>query len=666
MAVNEDEQFADTPQGEAQRWNMELLAAGKSLEKWHKQTERIIKRFLDERDHKMEGDTRINLFSANIVTQGCMLYGQTPSVTVTRRFADAQDEAARVASEILERMLNSDLERDSDCYAASLQYALNDFMLGGTGVVRLRYIADFEEEEEKPAILDDDGVEMAPAVEAAQKKSNEDVETDYVYWKDNLWSPARTFHEVRWWAFRAQMSHEKLVSRFGEELAAKIPMNSKQHGKGNDETNRIDPRNRADVWEIWDKDRRCVIWYVKGMSEVLDKKDDPLGLDGFWPFAKPMMSNLTTSAFIARPDFTLSQDLYNEIDQVSTRITMLERCIRAAGAYDKNNTSLKRLISETGQNELVPVENWNALSEKGGLAGVIQWLPLDQFVLALDKLRDYRNELKSLLYEVTGYADIMRGASDATETLGAQQIKTKFASVRVQAKQNEFARFASDTQRIKAEIIAKHFDPQTIIERSNIDRSFDQSLIPPAVELIKSNHYAYRIEVKPEAIAMSDFAQMQSEATQVVGAISSFLTAAAPAAAQMPGSTPMLLEILQWVIARYKGSSTIEGVLDQAIAQANKQAQMAAANPQPAQVDPRIQAAQIKAQSDATKLQAEAQKPVMELQADAARIRLEGENRQNELAQEAAMRQQEMLMKEQVAMRQHARASIPRIPTGGM
>lgn len=644
---NENEEFEETPQGEAQRWTIELAAAKKSVEKWHKQGEKIVKRFLDERDQtKLEGDTRINLFSANIITQGAMLYGQVPSVDVSRRFADPKDEVARVSAEMLERMLNSDLTRDSDGYVPALQYALQDFMLTGLGVVRLRYVADFEQGEEEPAILDDDGTtEKAPAVPPTDQKTREDVETDYVFWKDCLWSPARTFHDLRWFAFRAQMSKPKLIERFGEDKAKNVPMNTKRAGKGNDGGMERDPRARADVWEVWDKERRKVCWFVEGMGETLDEQDDPLGLDGFWPFAKPMFSNATTTALMPRPDFVFAQDLYDEIDAVSTRITMLERAIRVAGAYDKTNTALKRLVSETGQNELVPVENWSALAEKGGFKGVIDWLPLDQFAAALDKLRDYRQELKSLLYEVTGYADIMRGETDAAETLGAQQIKSKFASVRVQAKQNEFARFASDTQRLKAEIIAKHFDPQTIVERSNIQFGFDQQYIIPAVQLIKSAHYAYRIEVKPEAVAMADFASMQNEATQIVQAISTFLTAAGPAATAIPGSTPMLLEMLQWVVARFKGSSTIEGVLDQAIAQAQQAAQQPKPPPPP---DPKVQAAQIKASSDAQKLQADAQKPAIDLQADLMRIRAEEDRRSRELAQEAQVERQNLLIKEQL------------------
>ena len=62
----------------------------------------------------------------------------------------------------------------------------------------------------------------------------------------------------------------------------------------------------------------------------------------------------------------------------------------------------------------------------------------------------------------------MRGQATSGATATEQALKAKFASTRVQEFQNEFARFASDAQKIRAEIISKHFDPQTIMERSNV------------------------------------------------------------------------------------------------------------------------------------------------------------------------------------------------------
>jgi hypothetical protein len=136
----ETDNFDDSPAGLAKRWQFEIAAARKSVEDWHKAGEKVVKRFLDKRD---DGDTssRVNLFHSNTQTLLSMLYGKPPSCVVSRRFADADDDVARVAGEVLERHLNTDMEDDGDGYALALQYALQDRLLPGLGVVRVRYDA---------------------------------------------------------------------------------------------------------------------------------------------------------------------------------------------------------------------------------------------------------------------------------------------------------------------------------------------------------------------------------------------------------------------------------------------------------------------------------------------------------------------------------------------
>jgi hypothetical protein len=640
METAAQEDFQPTPQGWAQHWAVELKSARNEVEKWHEQGGRIVKRFRDEREAKHDGDTRWNLFTSNIETKQATLYGQTPRVSVSRRFADASDDVARVASEMLERLLNSDIERDSDTFAQALQYALEDRLLPGLGIVRARYVAEFETVDEVPAQVDPmTGVELAPAIPATERKSYECVDTDYVHWKDFLWSPARVWHEVRWIALRAEMSRQELVKRFGKDVGKRAPLNAKKAGQQDDDAKKSTPWDRAEVWEIWDKESRRVFWYVDGFNQVLDEKEDPLGLEGFWPCPRPLMANVTTSGMVPRPDFVLAQDFYNEIDAVSTRITLLERAIRVAGLYDKTAGDVKRLVSEAAQNELIPVDNWAAFAEKGGVRGMVDWLPLEQITAALTALRDYRRELVDALYQVTGMADILRGASDPRETAAAQGMKAKFGSVRLQRLQDEFARFASDTQKLKAEIISKHFDVATILAASNAHYTADAKVAPQAAELLKSRMAEYRVEVKPEAVSLTDFAALKQERMEVLVGLSSFLQAVGPMATQIPGSTPFLLQMMQWAVAGLRGSSGIEGVLDQAVAAAQKAAQQPQQGAQQ-QPDPKLLTQQMKGQQDMAKVQAELQADLIR---SADEVQADNQREQNQATwntREAAVKQQ--------------------------
>jgi hypothetical protein len=644
--IESERQFDDSPEGIASKWSVEMKAAADNSQPWIDAGDKTVKRFLDMRnDQRSEGDTRINLFSSNVQTLQALMYGKEPKVDVKRKFADPNDDVARIGGEVLQRMLNTDIERDSDTYATALENCLEDRLIPGLGQARVRYEVEWEEHDDVPAIPDtiDQATGLvrkgAPAYTPDPSKKEEDVDTDYVHWRDFRWSPCRTWDEVRWVAFKAPMTKDELRKRF-PEYGDKIPLTGTKHiNKDENDGLKNDPWSRADVWEIWNKEDRKVYWWVKGFDKILDIKDDPYELDGFFPCPRPLVANVTTTKFMPRADFVLAQDIYDEVDAVSTRITNLERAIAVRGVYDKTNEGVKRLLSETIANELIGIEGFEAFKEKGGLAGVVDWLPLDAIVNALQVLRDYRSELMQLLYQITGMSDIMRGQSTAGATATEQSLKAKFASVRVQRLQNDFARFASDIQALKAEIISKHVDPETIAKRSNIQyiAQQDQQSAQQAIALIKSDFYQYRIEVKPESVSMADMAAVKEERSEFLMAMSQFLQSTLPMAEAAPWSMPYLLQVLQWTIAGFRGGATIEGVLDQMVLTANQVMQQAQQNPQP---NPEQQKMQMEQQKMVAQMQMDQQKAQVDIQAQQQKNQLEMAIKQ----MEAQMRKQELQM----------------------
>lgn len=582
----------------AQRWTQEFASARKPLEQWHMSAEIIDKEFRNEAETNT-GETRLGVFTSSVQTMQAMLYGQTPRVDVGRRFADAKDDDARMGGEMVERLLNTDIISETDNYTAALRYCMSDRLLAGFANARVRYVRETEPVAAIPSILGPDGRELAPEVPAQERVVHEDVETDWVHWKDQLWSPAKVFHEVTWWAFKAQMTRAALVKRFGDKIGNQVPLNSAK----SEQTQGEDPHSRADVWEIWDKGKRKVFWFVEGYPAVLDVKDDPLGLPGFWPFPEPLIANVTTSKYVPRPDYALHQDLYKGINKLMTRIDELEDAIRVSGVYDDSADGVQRLMTEGGRNTLIPVKGWAKFAEKGGLKGQIDWFPLEQIVAALAVLHERLTVKMDLLYQMTGWSDILRGeATQAGATATEQRVKAQAGSVRIRRFQDEFARFASDLQTLKAQIISKHFSPETIVQRSNALKAFDDhAAVQRAVDLIKSDLLMYKIEVKPESVNLTDFAAVKQERTEVITTIATYFQAAAPLAQGMPEATPYLLEILQWLVAGLRGSSQIEGVLDKAVTAAQQAQQQRAANPQPPPPDQKLLAIQAKAQADMVK-----------------------------------------------------------------
>jgi hypothetical protein len=66
-----------------------------------------------------------------------------------------------------------------------------------------------------------------------------------------------------------------------------------------------------------------------------------------------------------------------------------------------------------------------------------------------------------VIFEIMGLADIMRGASQASETLGAQEIKQAWGGLRLKRTQKEVQRYARDLFRMMLEIAATKFTEET-------------------------------------------------------------------------------------------------------------------------------------------------------------------------------------------------------------
>lgn len=556
------------------RWATEMGSANKRVKAWHKQGNRIHARYQDKRGADQDRDNpnsfRVNLFNSNIKTLREMIYGNAPKVDVSRRHADPEDDQARVAASILGRMLNSSVEASGDDTQSVLGYALEDRLLPGMGLARVRYEYDSETEEIEPLIDEFTGEVIEEGYED-EMVIDERCPVEYVHWDDFRWGWARTWSEVPWIAFRSFMTKDEATERFGKDKADLLSYKNKT--TKSQEENQLtsdevaDAWDRAEVWEIWEKGTKSVVWFSHGMDRILDKKDDPLGLFGFWPMPEPMLANCTTSLLLPQPDFVIAQDLYNQIDQLETRIGIITTAVKVVGVYDSSEAGIKRMLQEGNENDLIPVDNWAAFSEGGQLDGKVAWMPIGEIATVLSELVKQRSDAMSLLYEVTGMAEIMRGANGPDrETAEAASGKRQFASVRVQGLSEDFARFASDLMSLRAEVIGKHFSPETILRQSNIMASFDADAAESAVALLKEyEDAAWRVKISPESLAMLDYQALKKDRIEFIGALAQFMQSAMPLVQMDQNATGPLLQIMKWTMSGFKGSNEIEGVLDKAI-----------------------------------------------------------------------------------------------------
>lgn len=505
-------------------WLTQLKIVEKSDKDWIHAGRKIVNRYRDKRGQRDMNLKRFNVLWANTQTLLPALYGRTPKPEVSRRFRD-KDPTGRLAADILERAISYALE-DHD-FDSAMTCAVEDRLLPGRGVIRVRYVPTFGDNLRERALLEptseDEAAATGVSYRFADTKENlpadehdsvqqdetgayaernvkdedgkdvrellhEQAIAEYWFWEDVRIGPCRQWKDCPWVGFRSYMTRDQLIERFGEKIGKAVTLDYTPAGL-EDDKKKGDPPDafkKATVWEIWDKGKKQVVWVASAHeAEPLDTIDDPLRLKGFLPMPKPLYATTTTDKQEPVADYVEYQDQAEELDVLTARIDRLVRACRLAGVYAASERStLQQLVDEASENKLIPVPDWQTFAQsKGGLANVIQWLPIKDIAAVLMVLYDARDKVKQSLYEVTGIADILRGATSPVETFGAQELKSQYATLRLSDHQKDVGIFARDTIRLIGEVIAVHFSPDTLSKMTGIPELPDQPKLPPLPQL---------------------------------------------------------------------------------------------------------------------------------------------------------------------------------------
>jgi hypothetical protein len=648
----------------------EIKLYNKEFEPWLSRSDKIVDRYLDERKITPNGnqadvEARFNILWANTETIFPAVYSKTPKPDVSRRYKD-KDPVGRVASLLLERCLEYEIEQYPD-YDSAIRQALQDRLLPGRGLAWIRYEPNFvnvpvEYEDEESDEVETEGVESVTGQitedtpEYQEVLANECAPVDYVGWKDFGHDCAKTWEEVKHVWRKVMMDKEDMERRFGiqaEERGYKIsdiPATEKPVDSKDNVT--IDAENtKACIYEIWCKEDKKVRWIADGFEHLLDERDDPLELQGFFPCPKPLYATISTSKLIPTPDFAQYQDQARELDEVTDRIGRLVKAVKVVGVYDASQTAIKRMLQEGVTNELIPVDTWAVYADKGGMKGVMEFLPLDMIVSALATLYESREQIKAVIYEITGIADILRGNSNPNETLGAQEIKANYAGLRIRRLQMDVARFARDLIRFKAEIITKFFSDETIVAMSGAEHLSDEDkqYIGQALALLRDDvTRGFRIDIETDSMVEADEAAEKQEANELLAGTADYMEKAVIAAKEAPQIAPLMLEVLMFVLRRHKVGKSIEGqfqeTFDNIIAELK--------NPQQ-KPDPEMAKVQAEQQAEQMRMQAQQQQEQARMEADMmieqARAQADMQIRQQEMAMQAQLDQQKMQYEMQIA-----------------
>lgn len=609
-------------------WTGELERTKQYFKSYWETCDRIVERYRDERGrnegtgHRTSEGGRIqtkrfNILWSNVQTLFPALFGGLPDPIVRRRYKD-DDPLARLAIELSERILAyvEDPAKEECSLDAAARAVVLDYLLIGRGTPWVRYEKTVETEEQEIEIPGPEGVEIE--IETKERVIDEELFHDHVQYRDFMHMVAPTWDRVlkNGWVARCNyMTKTEVKDQFGEDAGKDIKLTATDTSGTSGRMSRDDTEKKgkkpgyAEVWEIWNKpDRKVYFWSPGYNKPLIDKENpdgkDPLKLRDFYPTPRPLYATTTPDTLIPVPDYVQYHDQADNLDRITNKKWQLTTALRVAGLYaGKKGEKLQQLFDGTDRNVMIPVQDWEDVRESGGVAGLITWVPLDLIIQALQGLQAMEEDNKQQIYEITGIADIIRGQSQANETLGAQRIKGQWASVRLSDRQRQVSEFVRGILRIDAEIIAEHFQTKTIAEMTNFANSkwsekYGETFLA-AIQLLRDDKMRnYRVDVETQDTVFADENQERQQNVEMIGSISAFMQTAGEIGAAQPAAIPVLGEMLKIAMKSFSGSQArqLEMVVDEMIARIQDQAEQA--EQQPPQPSPEEIEAQAKAQKD--------------------------------------------------------------------
>jgi hypothetical protein len=485
-----EQMVKDEPKSSAP-W-LELIVQGeRAFQNYNDRADNVDRLFADMNYlSNITRDRQYNLFWSNIETIKPAIYARPPIPVVTTKFKDRRP-IYRTSSEFLERSVTVGFDMTS----------INDVMLGlrddliilsrGCAWVRYETKAESDSETEKVCV-------------------------EWIHRRDFLHEPSRSWPEVGWVARRAWMTLGEMEKRFPKVKKADLmgaDFQVREGQKNRTDQSYNDTTQKAGVWEIWHKGENKVVWISQGVMPILDEDKPHLKLQGFFPAPKPAYSTTERSTLIPVPEVMQYKDQLEEINELTARIHALSYALQVRGFYPAGSGELGDAIESalgqtTNDKVLIGISNWAAFG--GGAAkDSIVWLPTDMVATTITQCVELRKEMIQDVYQIIGISDIQRGATEAEETLGAQQLKNQNGSYRIRDKQNELIRIARDLVSISAEIMAEKFSQKTMLEMSQMEMPTDAEIRKQVNDLEKQARDIQANARKAIAQAQSDPQIMQ-------------------------------------------------------------------------------------------------------------------------------------------------------------
>lgn len=522
-------------------------------------------------------DLNYNVFYSNVEILKANLCIANPKPDIQRRFLKRleKDKLKSNTYADVAKVLNGavDFVSDVSCLDKEISDAVKNAVVCGRGILWLDY---------EPTIsVNESGDEYI---------SDREIRIESLMPQEFLYSSAEKEKNIWWVARRHLLSREDIKRRFGYN-----PSEAELQFKQEDETQ----LKRGEVWEIWDKNskKRAFILVTDVRQKFLEVVDDPYKLEVFFPCD---CLDFITRATVPVPEYMIYHKQADLLEVVCKKAAQIEDEIKYVTVIGSQDKGIAQRITAARNGAVISIPTADMVN---AVESLITTTPVDKAILLLEHLQIEKEKLKQNIYDITGISDIMRGATDSQETATAQKIKGLFGSLRFQTRQKEVQNFRKNIYKIIAEIIAEHYDEETLSEMTCTYLPTEEDklsivmaqrqgaqLTPDQLNILNEPTWGdvmyilrndklrnYTVDIETVATAFDDMEQQNAAIKDLTNL---YLSMVQYADSLSPATLKGFIPLIKMNLSSIKISSAVGNQLEEAIESAYKEAEEEAQQPQ--------------------------------------------------------------------------------------
>ena len=496
-----EDQNDDKGRSLQKHWLSRITKEEKAHKDIREKMRRIYKVWKD--DLANEDQLYVPLWWSVVQVEHTGVYSSQPVPDIRPR-NEVNNPAFKTAARVLERGISYCV--DDQSFDDNMHRSVDEYLALGLGTIRCKVDSVIVNEWTGE-------VNLLGQKMMAEKIQDQTLRWEFVPYDRFGWEPSQNWKHVDFIYFRHPMDQAACKQRFGRRIRGS-KKDVERHGHEKDWQ-----KGTVDIYEIWDRKHKKVLFFAKGEPEPIDVIDDPLKLINFYPCPLPMMTNVCSHSYEPQPDYDFIEPYDTEINRLQERRMSLLEQIKAVSMHDKSMPELAELF-EMEDGESKPVDKLLSRIGNGGtLENIMMFPALREKMEVLAQITEQIAFVKAQVDEILGIADIVRGVTSAAETATAQEIKGRWVGLRLTPKRDQVQYTVREMFRIMGQLLCNIFTDE------NLARMTQMEIPQESLQVLRDDlMMQFAIDIESEStIAKDEFRERETRQSMMdsVGAYAS-------------------------------------------------------------------------------------------------------------------------------------------------